>query len=154
MEPISFVILGQAASKANSRRLVSLGGKPRFIKSKEALAFMRDARRQIPPVCRLRIQGPVAVTLRMFYLTERPDLDESVVLDAMQDHFVVTKLADGRVRRDLAQAGVYVNDRLVREKHVYHFIDRRQPRVEVEVRSIAPTDDLFANEAPAARLPF
>ena len=36
----------------------------------------------------------------------------------------------------LIQAGVYRNDRQVREKHVYHGIDRLQPRVEVLVEPI------------------
>ena len=34
-----FSIIGEPASKANSRRAVVLGGKPRFIKSSKALGY-------------------------------------------------------------------------------------------------------------------
>lgn len=154
MEPLRFTILGEAASKANSRQLVTIGGKPRFIKSKKARDFMKGARLQVPPACRVRLQGPVAVLLHMHYATERPDLDESVVLDALQDHFVITVLPGGRVRRDLVQSGVYCNDRQVRWKLVVHHVDRLNPRVEVQVFSIAPTQDMFAYMPAEEPLPF
>jgi hypothetical protein len=41
--------------------------------------------------------------------------------------------ADGRI---LVQAGVYRNDRQVREKHVYHGIDKANPRAEVAVTAL------------------
>jgi len=151
MDALKFTILGQAASKANSRRLVQFNNKPRLIKSKEAIAFMRDARRQIPPAVRVRLQGPVAVRLHIHYMSERPDLDESVVLDALQDHFAVDKFTKAR---HLVQSGVYCNDRQVRWKLVIHHIDRSNPRVEVEVKSIAPTEDLFAMMPFEEPLPF
>jgi Holliday junction resolvase RusA-like endonuclease len=154
MAPIRFTLLGEAASKANSRQIVSIGGQQRVIKSKKARDFTRDARRQVPPSCRLRLQGPVAVMLRMFYATERPDLDESIVLDAMQDHYAITRLGPDRVRRDLVQAGVYCNDRQVRWKLVIHAIDRAHPRVEVAVVSIDRQGDMFAALAPDEQLPF
>lgn len=154
MAPIRFTIYGQAASKANSRRIVPFGDKARSIKSKEALDFERDALRQIPPACRVRLQGPVAVTMRIFYRTERPDLDESIVLDCLQDRFKILKLPNGRLRRELMQPGVITNDRLVREKHIYHGIDAKEPRVEIEITSIAPTDDLFAPVPHEAPIPF
>jgi Holliday junction resolvase RusA-like endonuclease len=34
------------------------------------------------------------------------------------------------------QKGVYRNDRQVREKHVFHAIDRANPRAEIEVEPI------------------
>jgi len=146
-QAVRFVILGQAASKANSRQLVTLGGKPRIIKSPEARAFLASARQQVPPAARVRMRGPVCVTLHMHYLTERPDLDESVVLDALQDVWKVLKLRSGNLR-ELVQGGVYCNDRQVREKHVFHHIDRTTPRVEVLVEPIgSSTLDLFVVEA-------
>jgi Holliday junction resolvase RusA-like endonuclease len=154
VDVIRFTILGQPASKANSRQLVTQGGKPRFIKSEAARQFMDDARRQIPAAARRRLQGPVAVRLRMFYASERPDLDESVLLDALQDVYATQRLRDGTKRRHLVQAGVYCNDRQVRAKVVLHSIDKRNPRVEVEVISIAPTDDLFADQAFRLPTPF
>jgi Holliday junction resolvase RusA-like endonuclease len=145
---IAFTILGQPCSKANSRQIVTIGGRPKPIKSSEARAYERDAVRQIPPAARVRLDGPVRVTLRLFYASERPDLDESIVLDVMQD-----RKKDG----ELLQAGVYRNDRQVREKHVYHAIDRKNPRAEVIVEPLqAQQVDLLnaAVESLRAALPF
>lgn len=131
---IALTIYGQAASKANSRQIVTIGERPAVIKSPEARRFMRDARRQIPPACRVRLQGPVVVTLHMHYASYRPDLDESVVLDALQD--VYAPHPSGHGLRVLVQAGVYCNDRQVWEKHVYRHLDRTTPRVEVRVEPL------------------
>jgi len=149
---ITFTILGEPASKANSRihrPTPNAPGGVMVIKSKKALNYERDALRQIPPAARQRLEGPVSVTLRIWYSSERPDLDESVVLDVLQDRWVRGKPIpeqhtvdrEGRhtIRpaqpgeRVLVQAGVYRNDRQVREKHVFHGIDRANPRTEVEI---------------------
>lgn len=136
MEPIRLVILGEPASKANQRQLVSFpdgnGGKrPALIKSKKARDYERDALKQVPPAARVQLEGPVRVTLRVFYASERPDLDESVILDVLQDRW------HGKgERRELVQKGVYRNDRQVREKHVFHSIDKRNPRAEIEVEAL------------------
>lgn len=130
---IRFTILGEPASKANSRQIVTIAGRPSSIKSKKARNYETDALMQIPPAARQRIEGPVRVTLRIWYASERPDLDESVVLDVLQDRYVRAK--EGAERR-LVQSGVYRNDRQVREKHVYHGIDRNNPRAEVVVEPL------------------
>jgi hypothetical protein len=78
----------------------------------------------------VQLEGPVRVTLRIFYASERPDLDESVMLDVLQDRY-----RQGRAR-ELVQKGVYRNDRQVREKHVFHAIDRTNPRAEIEVEPL------------------
>lgn len=131
---IAFTILGEPASKANSRKVATVGPEDQrrtlFIKSEKARKYERDALRQIPPVHRVRLEGPVRVTLRIFYASERPDLDESIVLDVLQDRWRKSPTPEGRT---LIQPGVYRNDRQVREKHVYHFIDRANPRVEVAI---------------------
>lgn len=133
---VRLTILGEPASKANQRQLVTFpdgkGGKrPALVKSKKAQNYERDALLQIPNGARLRLEGPVRVTLRVFYASERPDLDESVILDVLQDRYV------GRgEERVLVQAGVYRNDRQVREKHVFHAIDRANPRAEIEVEPL------------------
>lgn len=153
---IRFTILGQACSKANSRRIVTIGERPSVIKSKDAIAFERDALRQIPLAARKRLEGPVRVTLRMFYASERPDLDESIVLDVLQDRWGKRQERGALLEtsRPLLQAGVYRNDRQVREKHVYHAIDKRNPRVEIEVepmqaqqQGLALTEPETADEA-------
>jgi hypothetical protein len=141
-ESISFTILGQPASKANSRKIVTLArGKENertaVVKSKEALAYERDALRQIPPAARLRLTGPVSVTLRIWYISERPDLDESIVLDVLQDRWDRPHgPLKGEKKRELVQAGVFRNDRQVRQKHVYHEIDRSNPRTDVLVQPL------------------
>lgn len=135
---VSFTIHGEPASKANQRQLVTFpdgkGGKrPALVKSKKAQNYERDALRQIPMSARKRFEGPVRVTLWIFYASERPDLDESIVLDVLQDRYI----GKGE-RRELVRDGVYRNDRQVREKHVYHGIDRAHPRAEIEVEALEP----------------
>lgn len=137
---IAFRILGQPASKANSREIVTIGGRPTPIKSKVALAYERDALRQIPSWARQRLDGPVCIWLRIFYGDERSDLDESLLLDVLQDRH--KKVGD---TRHLIQPGVYKNDRQVRERHVYHGIDARNPRAEIWVQPMqAQHVDMFA----------
>lgn len=132
---VAFTILGEPASKANSRQLVTFGrgdeSRPAIIKSKKAREYEKAAVKQIPASARVMLEGPVRVTLRIFYASERPDLDESVVLDVLQ-----AKYAKGT--HEIMWSGVYRNDRQVREKHVYHAIDRGNPRCEIEVEAMAP----------------
>lgn len=136
---IAFTILGEPASKANSRQIVTIGNRPSVIKSKKARDYETDALMQIPPAARQRIEGPVRVTLRIWYGSERPDLDESVVLDVLQDRY-----ARRGAERSLVQHGVYRNDRQVREKHVFHGIDRANPRTEIVIEPLQPQQGLLA----------
>ena len=120
--PIAFTIIANAASKSNRRRIVSTPqGKLRSIKSREALAFVRDCKLQCPKRADLPFTVPVVMTLRMFYPDERSDMDESALLDALQSAYTGT----GKARR-MCWLGLYVNDRLVRERHVYHDVDAKE----------------------------
>lgn len=145
MNPLQLTILGQPCSKANSRQIVVIGGRPKVIKSKAALEYERSALLQIPPRVRLMLEGPVAVTLRLYYATELPDLDESIVLDVLQARH---RTVNGR--RELVQRGCYVNDRQVREKHVFHGIDRLNPRAEIEIRPMLPQQATLLQEDTCA----
>lgn len=153
--PICFTILGEPASKANSRKVAKFGNRPAMlIKSDKARDYERDALAQIPPRFRVQLTGPVRATLRIFYASERPDLDESIVLDVMQDRYKPEKIskeqkaAGVKPKRVLVQKGVYVNDRQVREKHVYHAIDRKNPRVEITIEPMeAQQRALFGENA-------
>jgi Holliday junction resolvase RusA-like endonuclease len=152
---IRFTIYGEPASKANQRQLVSFpdgkGGKrPALIKSAKARNYEADALKQIPPLYRRQFDGPVRVTLRIFYASERPDLDESVILDVLQDRYA----KDDAGARVLVQKGVYRNDRQVREKHVYHAIDRGNPRAEIEVEPLMEQPELLEPVAAAGGAPF
>lgn len=111
MKPIHLVVKGEPASKANSRRLVQRGGRPMFIKSAKALSYAELFALQVKPLPQM-LEGEVRLDIWIYYATQRPDLDESLILD-------------------LLQGKIYANDRQVRERHVYHGIDRDNPRVEI-----------------------
>lgn len=136
MTAFKLTIFGEPASKANSRKLVQFGDRPAIIKSEKARDFEANALKQIPPALRVAIECDVRVTLRIFYATKRPDLDESVILDVLQNRW------KGKAgKRVLVQRGVYANDRQVREKHVYHGIDRDNPRTEILIEPIELTNN-------------
>lgn len=158
---IAFTILGEPASKANSRVLSIVGPKdnPRTIlrKGNKALSYEHSALRQIPPAARQRLEGPVRVTLRIFYASARPDLDESIVLDVLQDRYARSKPSNPIVpgQRVLVQAGVYRNDRQVHEKHVFHGIDKRNPRAEIVIEPLQPQQQGIAQDLfDEAEVPF
>lgn len=106
-------------------------GRPAVIKSPEARAYERAAMLQIPRAAKVNFSVPVRMIIRIWYASERPDLDESLILDVLQAEFA----GQGRNRR-IVRDGVYLNDRLVRERHTYHGIDRANPRAEIEVEPI------------------
>jgi Holliday junction resolvase RusA-like endonuclease len=111
-------ILGEPASKANARRLVTIRGRPAFIKSAKAIAYAKAAQWQLEAAKIQAIHlGPVSVSMRIFYASQRPDLDASVVLDVLQGY-------------------AYENDRQVRELHLYHAIDKANPRAEIAVEAL------------------
>lgn len=115
-QEVSFIILGEPASKSNSRRLVINNGRLRFIKSKKALGYVDAFHLQCPQLTQL-MDGDLSVTLDIYYASRRPDLDESIVLDAMQSR-------------------IYFNDRQIKEKHVRWHLDKANPRAEISVKPI------------------
>ena len=88
---------------------------PRFIKSAKALSFYKAFQLQCPRLDPL-LEEDLSVTMTIYYSSRRPDLDESVVLDAMQNF-------------------IYKNDRQVKEKHIYWGLDKTTPRVEIEINA-------------------
>ena len=118
MKPVNFVIFGEPASKANSRQIVMIKKRPAVIKSKKAREYVKvfSAQCMVLPEDEI-FKNDVYVKIKIFYASRRPDLDASVVLDCMQ----------GRI---------YVNDRQVKEMHLFHDIDREHPRAEIEVGEI------------------
>jgi Holliday junction resolvase RusA-like endonuclease len=105
------------------------------IKSDKARDYERAAMLQIPADARVELTGPVRVTMRIFYATERPDLDESVILDVMQSRYRTVR-RKGKDTRELIRKGVYVNDRQVKQKFVMHGVDRANPRAEIRVEPL------------------
>ncbi len=155
---IRFVIRGEPASKANSRELVTHRwrdeedrprSRPMFIKSGKARDFEHDAQLQIPAVARVELLGPVRVTMHIFYASERPDLDESVILDVMQSRYCRVH-RNGREERECVRRGVYLNDRQVYEKHIYKAFDRLYPRAEILVEPLTPEQTALAFATPGA----
>lgn len=71
----------------------------------------------MPPERRTH-RGDVRLTATIYYATRRPDLDESLIMD-------------------LLEGVAYKNDRQIKEKHIYHGLDKENPRAEILVESIA-----------------
>lgn len=110
------VVMTEPSSKANSRRLIYVRNKPRFILSKNAQEYCQEwgvnSREMVVP------DGPVtfdvAVVMKIYYATRRKDLDESLILDMLQ----------GRA---------FVNDRQVKKKDITWGLDKEVPRSEIEI---------------------
>ena len=117
---ITFTVLGEPASKANSRRLVLIKGRPAFIKSDKAMKYLKLFGEQCPDLDE-KFEGDARVDMIIYYASRRPDLDESVILDAMQGK-------------------VYKNDRQVKEKHIFWGLDRENPRAVIRVSSMESSD--------------
>ena len=146
MRVIEFTILGQPCSKSNTSQIVTLGkgeeARSSITKSKAAKQYERDALRQIPSRARQRLTGPVRVSIVLYYANERSDLDESLILDVLQDRWKNRKrdphANGGMTERVLLQDGVYRNDRQVRERHVWHRIDAANPRAVIRIEPLQP----------------
>lgn len=110
---VKFTILGEPASKSNSRRWT---GKF-LIKSEKALKYGEMFKQQCPVLDPL-MEGDLSVTIRIWYASRRPDLDASLIFDLMQDC-------------------IYKNDRQVREQHLYWGLDKDNPRAEIIVEKIS-----------------
>ena len=113
MRTFAFKILGEPASKANSRKAVLIGGRPRFIKSKKALEYVKAFNSQCPILDELFTED-VKVEMIIYYASRRPDLDESLILDCMQNK-------------------IYANDRQVKQKMIYWQLDKENPRTIIRV---------------------
>ena len=118
---VHYTIYGEPASKANSRRLVTIGGRARFIKSQKALDYVASLREQVRPIKPL-MTGDLRMTAHIYYASRRPDLDASLILDALQ--------------------GVaYENDRQIKEQHLHHHIDRDDPRAVISLEEMTDDDE-------------
>ncbi len=117
------VIAGEPSSKANSRRVVvhQKTGRHMFIKSKPAMAYVKSFKEQIT---RKRasaknykevgvLECKLVMVCEVYYKTERKDLDVSLICDCLETN------------------GVIKNDRLIREMHLYHYLDKEFPRSEI-----------------------
>jgi len=119
-DPCIITIYGEPSSKANSRRLVSIGGMPRFIKSKKALIYAREFSLQCP-VRKEMFEEDLSIAIKIYYRTRRPDLDESLILDLLQNK-------------------IYKNDRSVKSKYIEHGLDKEQPHSVIVISSLDNKD--------------
>ena len=117
MTSLRFEIKGEPASKANSRQLVTIKGRPAFIKSKKAREYVKTFSRQCPNLEEDMLEGELWVDMTIFYASRRPDLDESVILDCMQGY-------------------IYKNDRQVKEKWIRWGLDKENPRSEIYIGTV------------------
>jgi Holliday junction resolvase RusA-like endonuclease len=114
MQALSLIIFGEPASKSNSRRMVRFGSMSRLIKSAKALSYSDAFKQQVASLGYEPFSGDVVVTMTIYYASRRPDLDESLILD-------------------LLQGVTYLNDRQVKEKHIFWGLDKENPRCEITV---------------------
>ena len=112
---ITFTVLGEPASKANSRKMVTIRGRPALIKSQKARDYVKQFELQCPQL-EVPTTEDVQVEMMIYYAGRRPDLDESLLLDCMQ-------------------CRIYKNDRQVKQKFIYWGLDRENPRTIIRVRS-------------------
>lgn len=68
------------------------------------------------------MEGDLKFIATIYYASRRSDLDESLVLDLLQDY-------------------AYKNDRQVKEKHVKWGLDRSDPRVEIRVEEMKEVEE-------------
>ena len=120
MTSVKFTIMGEPASKANSRKIVLFGKRPAIIKSQKARDYVKTFQAQCKQLDEL-LEGDLCATITIHYATRRPDLDEAVILDCMQGF-------------------IYKNDRQVKEKHIYWALDRENPHSEIEISTISEGD--------------
>ena len=113
-------IMGEPASKSNQRQIGRMGGRPRLIKSKKALNYARQFHLQAP---RMPLRDPilddVLMWCRIHYATRRPDLDESLIMDALQ------------------AAEIIGNDRQIKAKVMLWALDRDSPRAEIKLACLS-----------------
>ena len=117
-------LAGEPASKANSRRLVLIKGRPAFIKSKKALDYSKNFNLQCPTYDTL-YEEDLVIALKIYYKSKRPDLDESLILD-------------------LLQGKVYKNDRSIKLKYVEWGLDRQFPRILVVLGPVERKEEVIS----------
>ena len=118
---VNFTVWGNPQSKANSRRAVLLKGRGNgrlaFIKSKSAIEYLDAFKLQCPNLSYGEglLRGDVCLEVSIWYQSRRSDLDESIIMDAMQGL-------------------IYDNDRQVKKKIVEHMgVDKENPRAVIKV---------------------
>lgn len=108
-----FTIIGEAQAKGNRRRLVKHGSRTVPIKSEKSLLFVQGVFLQAPKLTPLP-EDDLLIAMEIFYGSRRPDLDESLILDALQGK-------------------CYKNDRQVKQKHIWWGLDKENPHANIKI---------------------
>lgn len=119
----TLTIMGEPASKSNARQLVFIKGRMIPIKSRKALAYQKSFHQQCPTLKTL-YKEDLAIAMRIFYKTRRPDLDESLILDLLENR-------------------VYENDRCVKMKYIEHGLSKDNPRVIIVVGPLGQRNEVI-----------
>ena len=121
LRSVSFTVYGEPASKANSRQLVTIKGRPSVIKSAKARRYVIDFQKQCPKLNQM-LEGDLSISCHIWYASRRPDLDASLLFDSMEGM-------------------IYKNDRALKEMHLFWHLDRKNPRAEIIVKQIRLDDE-------------
>ena len=118
MWDVDFWVAGEPASAKNQRRIVTISGLPRLIKSAKALSYCKSFEKQRPRDIELLV-GDIALRIDVWYASRRPDL---ACMDLIMD---------------LLQGVVYQNDRQVKASMSMWNLDKENPRCQVRARQIS-----------------
>lgn len=114
----TFIIYGEPCAKANSRIMIFRNGNPRCIKNKASQDYVASFIQQVRVLKIPELKGDVALHCVIAYKSYRKDLDESLIMDCLQ------------------KSGVLKNDRQIKEKHIYHSINRDNPQATIILKTI------------------
>ena len=128
MGNFSYIFRGEAASKKNSRRIVTVRGRPVPIPSKKYVAWEKYARQVILSTGRPETPFPAATLTIRIYHGDMVRRDTNNSTQGIQDVLV--------------DMGVIEDDNwmVIGSPRVEHFIDVYDPRMEVDVTGTEPVD--------------
>ena len=119
---MKFLVEGNLPRKSNGRRIKFYGGRMASIKSANALAYEQSFYYQIANQKPAEpMTGDLVLMAIIFYQSNRSDLSDELLADLCE------------------KSGIIINDRQFKEKHLYHRIDKKWPRVEFKIEQISPT---------------
>jgi len=107
------VIYGEPACRASQKEIITYKARFATEKSPKARRFSRDCRIQLKHH-ENPLEGPVYVYMTIYYQHPRSPLDELQILKELTGY-------------------AYKSQKQIRDKRIRCFIDRKQPRVEIEV---------------------
>lgn len=90
-------------------------------------------RDSVPLSARVMLTGPIRVTVRVFYASPDVHMSGAYVSSRLQPRY--SHLMGKRVLED---AGVFLSPHQVKEEHIFHRVDKANPRAEIEVVQLVP----------------